>query len=568
MMRSTAMRVSRATGGVRYTSGFAQWDFSWIKNEMPKPYAPGSADRANLQTEIDALLAAEPQEIPCVIGGKEVFTGNVKQDRMPTKHAHVIANYHVAGKPELRAAIDASMSPAAREWASWPFEDRAAVFLKAADLIAGKYREKLNASIMLTTGKTPREADIDNSEISDFFRFGVRNAHAVYKEQPPSLYGAQNYWNRVEHRPLEGFVLAIAPFNFCALGANLAGIPVLMGNTCVFKPSSTAVHESYMAFKVLEEAGLPDGVINFVPCAGRDIGDLALGHKDLGGVNFTGSTGTFHQIWRGVAENIDEYKSYPRLCGETGGKNFHFVHESADVESTVHHTVRGAFDYQGQKCSATSRAYVPRNLWEGGMREKVIAGVKSLKQGCSSDMSNFLTAVIDETSFDKIEAYVADAKAAPDAEVIVGGGCDKSVGYFIEPTVIETTDAEYATMCDELFGPVLTVHVYDPEDYEATLAICDATSEYALTGAIFAADRRAVKVAHEALKNAAGNFYVNDKCTGAAVGEQPFGGSRKSGTNDKTGTILNNLRWVSPRTIKETFDPLGSPFWPCNSDKP
>lgn len=574
-MLSIASKSTRSALGAaaptarRSVSGFANWDFSWIRNEVPKSYAPGTADRAKLQQEIDKLYA-RTDEVPCIINGKDVFTGNTGTQVMPTEHSHPICTYHNADASTIQSAIDAAMSPAAREWASWPFEDRAAVFLKAADLCAGKYREELNAAIMLGTGKTPREADIDNSEISDFFRFGVKNASEIYDIQPPSLYRAQNYWNRVEHRALEGFVVAIAPFNFCALGANLSGIPALMGNTVLFKPSSTAVHESWIIMKIFKEAGMPDGVINFIPCSGRELGDTVLPHKHLGGVNFTGSTGTFHTIWKAVAENIDVYKSYPRLVGETGGKNFHFVHESADMESVINHTARGAFDYQGQKCSATSRMYIPTTSWEGsgGVKEKLVRTVEGLKVGCSSDLSSFMTAVIDKASFDNIKSYLDEAKASGDCEIITGGNCDDSKGYFIEPTIIETKNPKYATMCDELFGPVLTVHTYDPAKYEETLKICDATSEYALTGSIFAECRRAVRTADKLLQNAAGNFYVNDKCTGAAVGEQPFGGSRKSGTNDKTGTVLNNLKWTSARTIKETFDPLTSPLWPCNSDKP
>jgi 1-pyrroline-5-carboxylate dehydrogenase len=564
---STTSARALAAPSARTVSGFANWDFSWIRNEVPKSYAPGTPDRAKLKEEIEKLYARK-DEVPCIIGGEDVFTGNTDTQVMPTEHGHAICDFHIADEATIERAIDASMSPAAREWAQWPFEDRAAVFLKAADLCAGKYREELNAAIMLGTGKTPREADIDNTEISDFFRFGVKNAAEIYDLQPPSLYRAQNYWNRIEHRALEGFVLAIAPFNFCALGANLAGIPALMGNTVVFKPSTTAVHESWIVMKIFKEAGLPDGVVNFIPCSGRALGAKALGHRDLGGVNFTGSTGTFHTIWRAVAENIDGYKSYPRIVGETGGKNFHFVHESADMQSVVNHTVRGAFDYQGQKCSATSRMYVPEGAWNAGLRDDLVKATQQLKQGCASDLSSFLTAVIDRASFDNIKGYLDEAKASPDCEVLCGGGCDDAKGFFIEPTIIETSDPKYATMCDELFGPVLTVTTYKESEYEATLKTCDATSEYALTGSIFAQCRRAVRTAEKLLQNSAGNFYVNDKCTGAAVGEQPFGGSRKSGTNDKTGTILNNLKWTSARTIKETFEPLASPLWPCNSDLP
>lgn len=562
---STALPRQRAARGM--SSGFGNWDFSWVRNEKVKPYAPGSADRAALRKAIDAQYA-RVDEVPCIIGGKEIFTGNVETLGMPTEHGKVICKYHIAGDKEIQMAIDSALSDSVKDWSNWPFEDRAAVFLKAADLCAGKYREELNATIMLSTGKTPRETDIDNTEISDFYRFGVRNASQIYGMQPASLVAAQNYWNRIEHRSLEGFVLAIAPFNFCALGANLAGIPALMGNSVLFKPSSTAVQESWLMMKILREAGLPDGVINFVPCRGKTMGEKVLPHPELAGVNFIGSSQTFNNIWKTVAMNIDSYKSYPRVCGETGGKNFHFVHESAEVENVVNQTARGSFDYQGQKCSATSRMYVPTNLWESGLKEGMIETTKQLKMGCSTDFSNFLCAVIDKTAYDKISSYISRAKEARDAEVIVGGRCDDSVGYFIEPTIIVTSNPKYESMSEELFGPVLTICTYDAKDYEGALKMCDSTSKYALTGSIFARDRKAVRIADKLLKQASGNYYVNDKCTGAQVGEQPFGGARKSGTNDKSGTVFNNLRWTSPRTIKETFEPLKDPLWPGVSALP
>lgn len=567
-LRSCHGQRQLQTLATRQISGFANWDFSWVRNEPVKSYAPGTADRAKLRVEVDKLYAAAAEEVPCVINGKDVLTGNMQTQVMPTDHSKVLCQYHLADNAVIQQAIDAALSDSAGEWRNWPFEDRAAVFLKAAELCAGKYREAMNAAIMLGVGKTPREADIDNSEISDFYRFGVRNASQIYSMQPPSLMASQGYWNRIEHRGLEGFVLAISPFNFCALGANLAGVPALMGNTVLWKPSSTAVHMGYLMMKIFKEAGLPDGVINFVPCAGSQLSSLALPHPQLAGVNFTGSTGTFHTIWQAIADNIDGYHAYPRLVGETGGKNFHFVHESADLDNVVNNAARGAFDYSGQKCSALSRMYVPSNLWDkGGLKDALVATTKSLKLGCSTDFSSFMCAVIDRRAFDKIKSYISKAQAASDCEVF-GGGCDDSKGYFIEPTIIVTKNPEYETMCDEIFGPVLTVHVYDPSKYEETLRLCDKTSEYALTGAIFAEDRQAVRVADKILRNASGNFYVNDKCTGAAVGEQPFGGLRKSGTNVKSGTIFNCLAWTSPRTIKEGFAPLYSPLWPCNSDKP
>lgn len=523
-------------------------------------YAPGSPERAALRKEVD-ILYNNPVEVPCIINGEKVFTGDICSQVMPTEHAHVVANWHNGTADTVLAAIDAAMSPSAREWSNWSSEDRAAVFLKAADLVAGTYRAKLCAAIMLGTAKNPWQAEIDTAEISDFFRFGVMNMNEIYSQQPASLYKSQSYWNRMEWRPLEGFVLAISPFNFAALGANLAGAPALMGNTVVWKPSSTAVHEGYVMMEIFKEAGLPDGVINFVPSPGSTIASTAIPHPSFAGVNFTGSTGVFNTIWRDIGANLEKYRCYPRLVGETGGKNFHFVHESADIENVVNQTVRGAFEYQGQKCSATSRMYVPKNIWpeiKKGLKETT----ETIKMGCAKDFSSFMCAVIDQNSFNDLKTYIDGAKNSDDCEILTGGNCDDSVGFYVEPTIIVTNNPKYTTMCDELFGPVLTIYVYEPNQFEETLKLCDDTSDYALTGAIFARDRQVAIKATQMLKNAAGNFYINDKCTGATVGEQPFGGSRQSGTNDKSGTVLNMLRWTSPLTVKETFAPLHSISYP------
>jgi len=560
---SSVTRCLRQSKCVRSFSSFGNWDFSWVQNEFPLHYAPGSPERAALRKAVDHLYN-NPEEVPAIINGKEVFSGDIVEQVMPTEHQHVVARWHNGTTEMVQAACDASVSPSAREWSTWSEEDRAAVFLKAAELVAGPYRAELSASVMLGTGKNPWQAEVDVAEISDFFRFAVMNMHEIYNQQPPSLYKAQSYWNRMEWRPLEGFVLAISPFNFAALGANLSGAPALMGNTIVWKPSSTAVHEGYLLMKIFKEAGLPDGVINFIPSPGSAIGKTAIPHPSFAGVNFTGSTGVFNHIWRDIGNNLENYRCYPRIVGETGGKNFHFIHESADVTNVVNQSIRGAFEYQGQKCSALSRMYVPRNLWSD-IKDGLVSVTNSIKMGCSTDFSSFMCAVIDSTSFNDLKAYIEGAKAADDCEIIVGGGCDDSVGYYVEPTIIVTTNPEYTTMCDELFGPVLTVYVYEPNDFEETLKICDANSDYALTGSIFASDRRAVKTAMKALRNAAGNFYVNDKCTGATVGEQPFGGSRQSGTNDKSGTNLNLLRWTTPLTIKETFSELSDIHYPHES---
>jgi 1-pyrroline-5-carboxylate dehydrogenase len=470
---------------------------------------------------------------------------------MPHRHSHVIADYHLGGASEVRMAIDAAVN-AQKDWANLPWEARAAVFLKAADLLAGPYRDTLNAATMMGQSKTCHQAEIDSAcELIDFLRFNVAFYEQLLREQPRSSSGM---WNRLEHRPLEGFVFAVSPFNFTAIAGNLPSAPALCGNTVVWKPASTAVYSAHFLMKLFREAGLPDGVINLVTGNGADIGDPVLASKHFAGIHFTGSTRVFHQMWRTVGDNIDKYVSYPRMVGETGGKDFIIAHRSADPIALTTAIVRGAFEYQGQKCSAASRVYVPSNLWPQ-VKEMLVAEVESIKMGDVADFSNFMGAVIDANSFKTQSTAIEEAKTSPDASILVGGGCDDSEGYFVRPTVIVTTNPTYRTMCDELFGPVLTLHVYDERKWTETLDIVDKTSTYALTGAIFAQDRYAIQQGIDSLRNAAGNFYINDKPPGAVVGQQPFGGGRASGTNDKAGSILNLLRWVSPRTIKETLAP-------------
>jgi len=527
-------------------------------NEPVYSYAPGTPERDLLKAAI-ADIAAKKIEIPLIIGGKEVRTGKTDQVVMPHDHQHVLGTYHVAGEKEINMAIEAAMA-AKPGWAALRWEERAAIFLKAAELLSGKYRYIMNAISMLSTSKSAYQAEIDAAcELIDFLRFNVYYAQQIYADQP--LYSPKGLWNFVQQRPLEGFVFAVAPFNFTAIAGNLATAPAIMGNTVLLKPASSCVYTPYLFMQILKEAGLPDGVINFVPGPGSMVGKLCLGHPDLGGIHFTGSTGVFHQMWQAVGHNIARYKSYPRIVGETGGKDFVFAHNSADIRQLVTGLIRGAFEFQGQKCSAASRAYIPKSIW-GQVRRELEADMAKIKMGPSSDFRNFFNAVIDRSAFSSITEYIDYAKAASDAEVIIGGGYDDSKGYFIEPTVILTSDPHFRTMEEEIFGPVLTLYVYEDEQYEETLDVCDKTSIYALTGAVFAAERSAVSLAMSKLENAAGNFYVNDKPTGAVVGQQPFGGARASGTNDKAGSYLNLIRWVSPRTIKETFDPPGEFTYP------
>lgn len=517
-------------------------------NEPIKSYAPGTPERESLQAAI-AEARSKQVDIPMYINGKEIRTDKKLKLSPPHDHQHVLGYFHEGDASHVKSAIDAAMGAKAK-WGNLSWENRAAIFLKAADLIAGPYRDRMNAATMLGQSKNAYQAEIDSAcEIVDFLRFNVEYMTEIYKQQPNSSEGV---WNRVEQRPLEGFVFALTPFNFTAIAGNLPSAPAMMGNTVVWKPAHTQIYAAQVIMEVFQEAGVPAGVINLVYVNGPTTGDVIFKHKDFGGLHFTGSTGVFKHIWKTIGENIDNYISYPRIVGETGGKDFIMVHESAYAKPVATAISRGAFEFQGQKCSAASRAYIPSNLWEE-VKHYVQEDLASFKMGGTEDFSNFINAVIDEKSFDKIAQYIEDAKASDKVEVVAGGNYDKSKGYFIEPTVLLTTDPKYTTMCEEIFGPVITIYVYDPKDYEDTLKLVDGTSPYALTGAIFSQDRYALEVAVRALEPSAGNFYINDKPTGAVVGQQPFGGARGSGTNDKAGSMINLLRWVSPRLIKETF---------------
>jgi len=519
-------------------------------NEPVLTYIPGSSERSRLKAVL-AELKSEVADIPMYIGDKEVRTGKTAEIRPPHEHNHILGQFHKGDAKHVKMAIEAALE-AKGSWESMPWESRAAIFLKAADLIAGRYRPYMNGTTMLGQSKTVYQAEIDSAcEIIDFLRFNVHFLSEIYKQQPISAAGTHN---RLEYRPLEGFILAVTPFNFTAIGGNLPASAALCGNTVVWKCANTQVYSAQMFMKILKEAGLPDGVINLVYVDGPTLGDVCFKHPQFAGVHFTGSTGVFNQMWKTIGENIGKYRSYPRIVGETGGKDFVMVHPSADPDVVTTALLRGAFEYQGQKCSAASRAYIPSNL-AVAVRKKLIAGIKSFNMGSVEDFTNFITAVIDEKSFTKIKSYIDSAKKSTKAKVIAGGNCDKSLGYFIEPTVIETTDPKYVTMCEEIFGPVLTIYVYPEKKYSETLQTLDETSPYALTGAIISKDRAAIDEATTVLKNAAGNFYINDKPTGAVVGQQPFGGARASGTNDKAGFSINLYRWLSVRTIKETFDP-------------
>ena len=529
-------------------------------NDPNRSYAPGSPERADLKARLKTM-AAEKLDIPLVIGGKEVRTGRTAQAVMPHDHKHVLADYHLAGPEHVQQAIAASAA-ARREWGGWPWEDRAAVMLRAAELLATTWRSTINAATMLGQSKTAFQAEIDAaSEMIDFWRFNAYFAQELYGEQPISGPGV---WNQMEYRPLEGFVYAISPFNFTAIGGNLTTAPALMGNTVIWKPASSAVLSGYYTLKLLEEAGMPPGVINFVPGDARDISNQLLDSSELAGVHFTGSTEVFNGMWKKIGENIGRYRSYPRLVGETGGKDFIVVHPSADPVEVAVAIARGGFEYQGQKCSAASRVYVPRSLWND-IRERTTAMMQEIKVGDVTDFRNFMGAVIDQKAFTKISGYLDDAKR--NAKIIAGGTAAGDEGYFIQPTLIETQDPGYRSLCEEIFGPVVTAYVYPDHEWLQTLEIVDRTSPYALTGAVFSRDRVAVRQAMGVLRNAAGNFYINDKPTGAVVGQQPFGGARGSGTNDKAGSKLNLVRWVSARTIKETFVPPRDFKYPFMSEK-
>ncbi len=523
-------------------------------NEPTRSYATGTtqgdAERASLQARLKSM-ATEKIEIPCYIGGKEVRTGNTRKVVMPHSHREVVAEFHLAGAKEMQMAADAALK-AKKDWENLPWQERAAIFVKAADLLAGPGRDTMNAATMLGQSKTVYQAEIDAAcEQIDFFRFAARFYQQIIEQQPISGPGM---WNRTDWRSLEGFVLAITPFNFTAIASNLCAVPAIVGNTVVWKPSDTQMLSAYYIAKLFKEAGVPDGVINMIPGDGPLTGQTLLPNRNLAGVNFTGSTATFQSIFKSVGENIAGYHTYPRLSGETGGKDFVFVHPSAETKAVVANLVRGSFEYQGQKCSAASRAYIPRSLWPA-IQEMLVAEIKTIKMGDVRDFSNFMNAVIDERSFKKISGYIEHAKNAADAKILVGGGTKMDVGYFIEPTVIVTENPKFKTMVEEIFGPVLTLYVYDDAKLDETLTLCDTSTPYALTGAIFAQDRQAVVMMMDRLRGAAGNFYVNDKPTGAVVGQQPFGGARASGTNDKAGSPLSMYRWLSPRTIKETLIP-------------
>jgi 1-pyrroline-5-carboxylate dehydrogenase len=520
------------------------------KNEPLLDYSPGSPARDSLKAELKRQSEIT-LDIPVIIGGKDISTGNLKTVVMPHNHKHVLARVHQAGEKELKLAIDAALE-AKKSWAAMPYAHRQGIYLKAAELLSGPWRDIINAATMLGQSKTVYQAEIDSAcELCDFLRFNVAYADEIYRIQPDS---AKGVWNRMEYRPLDGFVLAITPFNFTSISGNLPIAPALMGNTVVWKPAGTAALASYYFYLLLCEAGLPPGVINFVPSSGRDVGAHVVSDPRLGGVHFTGSTATFNEIWQEVGCNISNYEQYPRLVGETGGKDFVFAHNSADVGALIAALVRGAFEFQGQKCSAASRAYIPKSIWPK-VKSLLLREIKELKVGDPVDFTTFMSAVIDRESFDRIKGYIDRAKDSEEADVLCGG-YDDSHGYFIYPTVIEAKNPRYESMCEEIFGPVLTVYVYEDERFEETLDLCDSSSPYALTGAVFAKNRQVLVHMENRLRHAAGNFYLNDKPTGAVVGQQPFGGSRASGTNDKAGSLLNMIRWTSPRVIKETFVPI------------
>ena len=520
------------------------------RNEPIKSYAPGTPEREELKKQVEAQRAGQ-FEIPLFIGGEEITSGDMGDCRMPHRHGHVLARFHKASKEHVERAVEAALD-AAPAWAALDWEHRAAIFLKAADLLAGPHRQILNAATVNGQSKNPFQAEIDSAcELIDFYRFNPSYARQIYAQQPNS---APGIWDYVEHRPLEGFIFAVTPFNFTSIAGNLPTAPALMGNVVLWKPASSAVYSAYYIMRLLMEAGLPPGVINFVPGSGGQVGDPAVDSPHFAGVHFTGSTSTFQAMWRRIGHNIPSYRSYPRIVGETGGKDFVFAHCSADVDALVVALLRGSFEYQGQKCSAASRAYIPESIWPD-VKERLLDQMKQMKMGDPAIFSNFINAVIDKAAFDSIKAYIDHAKSSSDATILAGGRCDDSVGYFIEPTVVQTTNPRFKLICEEIFGPVLTIFVYPDNKLDETLEQCDTISPYALTGAIFAQDRYAIAQMARALTNAAGNFYINDKPTGAVVGQQPFGGGRASGTNDKAGSMINLLRWVTPRAVKETFVP-------------
>jgi 1-pyrroline-5-carboxylate dehydrogenase len=517
-------------------------------NEPNLNYAPGSPERGEIKQRL-VDMASVRSDIPLVVGGREIRTGKTGQAVMPHKHAHVLGTYHKAGAREVRQAIQAAVN-ARRDWANWPWEDRAAVFLRAAELLTTTWRSTLNAATMLGQSKTVFQAEIDAaSELIDFWRFNIAYAEELYREQPISSHGI---WNQSDYRGLEGFVYAVTPFNFTAIGGNLPTAPALMGCTVVWKPASSAMLSAHYIMKLLEASGLPPGVINFVPGDAAEVSNVVLDHPEFAGVHFTGSTAVFNSIWQRIGQNLGRYRSYPRIVGETGGKDFVVVHPSADPQEVAVGLVRGAFEYQGQKCSAASRTYLPKSLWPA-IKDRMVAMMGQIKMGDVRDFRNFMGAVIDANAFNKISGYLSEAKK--NATVVAGGGADNRKGYFIEPTLVQAKRPDHRLMCEEIFGPVLTAYVYQDKDWTRTLKLVDTTSPYGLTGAVFAGDRKAIQQASQALRYSAGNFYINDKPTGAVVGQQPFGGGRASGTNDKAGSKMNLLRWVSARSVKETLSP-------------
>jgi 1-pyrroline-5-carboxylate dehydrogenase len=526
------------------------WNIPIPRNEPVLSYAPGSPERTALKSAL-TTVGSRPIEIPAVVAGREIRTGVTHDVISPHCHRRVLAKTHQADRATIDAAVKAAVE-AQRDWGHWRFEDRAAVFLKAAELLATTHRQLMNAATMLGQSKTAFQAEIDSAcELIDFLRFNVHYAERIYREQPDSSTGV---WNRMDHRPLEGFIYAITPFNFTAIGGNLPTSPALMGNAVVWKPATSAMLSNWHFFKLLEEAGLPPGVINFLPGNAVEVSEALLADRRLAGIHFTGSTPVFQSLWQTVASNLEHYTSYPRIVGETGGKDFILAHVSADVDALAVGMVRGAYEYQGQKCSAASRAYIPDTLWPA-VRDRVVAMIEDIRMGDVADFRNFMGAVIDRRSFTKLRDHLEAAKQDRGVKVLAGGGADDSVGFFVQPTLLQVEDPGYRLMCEEIFGPVLTTYVYPAARWQETLSLVDQTSPYALTGAVFARDRRALAEADRALRNAAGNYYINDKPTGAVVGQQPFGGARASGTNDKAGSILNLLRWVSPRSIKETLNP-------------
>jgi len=519
-------------------------------NEPVLNYAPGSPEKAALKSALFAAKSLQ-SDIPMFIGGERIYTAEKKAMRPPHELSHTLGHYSKGNAGHVQAAIEAALK-AKPAWEAMPWQDRAAIFVKAADLLAGPYRAKMNAATMLCQSKNAYQAEIDSvCELVDFWRYNVYFMQEIYKQQPLS---ARNTWNRTDWRPLEGFVFALTPFNFTAIAGNLPTAPAMLGNVAVWKPAEAQIYSAALIMEILEEAGLPPGVINLVYVDGPVIGDVVFNHPSFAGLHFTGSTGVFQRIWKMVGDNIQSYKSYPRIVGETGGKDFVLAHASADPKAVAVALGRGAFEYQGQKCSAASRAYIPGNIWKE-VKAYLLEDLKNMKMGTTEDFTNFINAVIDEKAFDKISGYIANAKKSDRVKVIAGGNYDKTKGYFIEPTVLETDDPQYVTMCEEIFGPVLTIHVYDEHKFEQILDVVDRTSPYALTGAVLSRDRAALELADRKLRHAAGNYYVNDKPTGAVVGQQPFGGGRASGTNDKAGSMLNMYRWLSPRTIKENTVP-------------